>query len=106
MVEMKTIISNPASVSGHFPPLRVWRFPDMFEEGGIKAGERKKNEKGGGGKTVLPSQIPKASLLKHSLPQGGGKTGRGKNRREEKKQRDSEDRNSWGQKERKGGRKE
>lgn len=40
-----------------------------------------------GKKTVLPSQIPKASLLKHSLPQGGGKRGRGKNRREEKKQR-------------------
>lgn len=36
-------------------------------------------------KTVLPSQIPKASLLKHSLPQGEERER--KNRREEKKQR-------------------
>lgn len=62
----------------------------MFEEGGIKAKQRK-NEKGGGEKTLLLSQIPKASLLKHSLPQGGGNRGRGKTRKEEKKQTDSED---------------
>ena len=39
-------------------------------------------------KAALPSQFPKVSLLKHSLPQGGGKRGRKKKRREEKRERD------------------
>ncbi len=66
----------------------------MLKEGGIKAGERKKNQEEGRGscslsmqeeKAVLPSQFPKVSLLKHSLPQGEERKGeRKKNRGEER----------------------
>lgn len=55
----------------------------MLKEGGIQAGEDKEWRGGGGGcslsvqeeKAVQPSQFPKASLLKHSLPQGEEKEG-------------------------------
>lgn len=50
-------------------------------------GEEKKK------KTVLPSQIPKASLLKHSLPQGEreGEKEKKKQKRGEETEADSED---------------